>query len=102
MQQCCCGTEESNTTKFEHVLDHSTCYVDSSLSLASNHDVAHIDYDIQLSNNFTKNYQIKSGLVITENDYINNIITRESSELSIKSVSTRQFARITLANYEEI
>jgi hypothetical protein len=92
-------SEENNITKFEHVLDHSTCYVDSALSLASKHDVAHIDYNNQLSINFTENDQIKSGLVITENDDINDeILTRELSELSLKSLSTRQFARITLAN----
>ncbi|WP_250310541.1 DnaA N-terminal domain-containing protein [Rickettsia endosymbiont of Oedothorax gibbosus] len=92
-------SEENNITKFDHVLDHSTCFVDSALSLASKHDVAHIDYDNQLSINFTENDQIKSGLVITENDDINDeILTRELSELSLKSLSTRQFARITLAN----
>ncbi|WP_342271959.1 DnaA N-terminal domain-containing protein [Candidatus Tisiphia endosymbiont of Parasteatoda lunata] len=92
-------SEENNITKFDHVLDHSTCYVDSALSLSSKHDVAHIDYDNQLSINFTENDQIKSGLVITENDDINDeILTRELSELSLKSLSTRQFACITLAN----
>ncbi|MFU7502226.1 MAG: DnaA N-terminal domain-containing protein [Candidatus Tisiphia sp.] len=98
-------SEENNITQFEHVLDdHSTCYVDSSLNLDSKHDVDYIDYDNQLSTNVTEeNDQIKTSLVMTENDDINydindKILTRELSELSLKSLSTRQFARITLAN----
>lgn len=93
-------SEENNITKFDHVLDHFTCYVDSALSLASKHDVAHIDYDNQLSTNVTEeNDQIKTGSVITENDDLNDkMLTRELSELSLKSLSTRQFVRITLAN----
>jgi hypothetical protein len=97
-------SEENNISQFEHVLDeHSTCYVDSSLSLASKHDIAHIDYDNQLSTNVTEeNDQMKSGVVMTENDDINDkmiFLTRELSELSLKSsLPARQFARITLAN----
>jgi DNA-binding MarR family transcriptional regulator len=81
-------SEENNITKFDHVLDHSTCYVDSSLSLNSKYDVAHIDYDNQLSINFT------------ENDDINDkILTRGLSELPLKSsLPARQFTNITLAN----
>ncbi|OZG32411.1 chromosomal replication initiator protein DnaA [Rickettsia endosymbiont of Culicoides newsteadi] len=93
-------SEENNITQFDHIADYSTCYVDSSLSLDSKHDVDHIDkYDDQLSINFTENNQIKSGLVMNENDDINdNILTRGLSELSLQSLSDGQFARITLAN----
>ena len=97
-------SEENNITQFDHVLDHSTCVVDSSLSLDSKYDVDYIDYDNQLSINVTENDQIKSGAVITENDYINydindKILTRELSELSLKSsLPARQLTRITLAN----
>lgn len=98
-------SEENNITKFEHVPNYSTCYVDSSLSLDSKHDVAHIDYDSQLSTNVTEeNDQIKTGLVMTEHDDINydindKIVTRELSELSLKSsLPARQLTRITLAN----
>jgi DNA-binding MarR family transcriptional regulator len=94
-------SEENNITQFEYVLDHSTCFVDSSLSLDSKHDIADINYDTQLSTNVTEeNDQMKSGVVMTENDDINDkILTRELSELSLKSsLPARQFARITLAN----
>jgi hypothetical protein len=93
-------SEENSITQFDNVADHSTCFVDSSLSLDLKPDVDYIDYNNQLSINFTENDQIKSGLVITENDDINDqIITRELSELSLKSsLPARQFTRITLAN----
>ncbi|UCM86407.1 MAG: hypothetical protein LF885_07200 (plasmid) [Rickettsia endosymbiont of Culicoides impunctatus] len=93
-------SEENNITQFDHIADYSTCFVESSLSLDSKHDVDHIDkYDDQLSINFTENNQIKSGLVMNENDDINdNILTRGFSELSLQSLSDGQFARITLAN----
>jgi hypothetical protein len=97
-------SEENNITQFDHIADYSTCFVESSLSLDSKHDVANIDkYDDQLSINFTENNQIKSGLLMNENDDINDdindkILTRGLSELSLKSLSTGQFARITLAN----
>ena len=63
-------SEKKNITKFDHVADYSTCFVDSLLNLASKHDVDHIDYDNQLNINFT------------END--DKILTRELSELSFK------------------
>lgn len=89
-------SEENNITQFYHIADYSTCFVESSLSLDSKHDVDHIDkYDDQLSINFTENNQIKSGLVMNEND---NILTRRLSELSLQLLSDGQFARITLAN----
>ncbi|MDN3030624.1 MAG: DnaA N-terminal domain-containing protein, partial [Candidatus Tisiphia sp.] len=94
-------SKENNISQFEHVLDeHSTCYVDSSLSLDSKHDVANIDYDNQLSTNVTEeNDQIKTSLVMTENDDINDkILTRGLSELSLQALSDGQFTRITLAN----
>lgn len=98
-------SEENNISQFEHVPNYSTCYVDSSLSLASKHDVDYIDYDNQLSTNVTEeNDQIKTGLVMTENDYINydindKILTRGLSESSLKSsLPARELTRITLAN----
>lgn len=93
-------SEENNITQFDHIVDYFTFFVDSSLSLDSKHDVDHIDkYDDQLSINFTENNQIKSGLVMSENDDINDkILTRELSELSLQALSDGQFARITLAN----
>ncbi|MFU7500855.1 MAG: DnaA N-terminal domain-containing protein [Candidatus Tisiphia sp.] len=98
-------SEENNITQFEYVLDHSTCFVDSSLSLDSKHDIADINYDTQLSTNVTEeNDQMKFGLVMTKNDDINydindKILTRELSELPLKSsLPARQFTRITLAN----
>ncbi|MFU7501245.1 MAG: hypothetical protein ACJBCI_06260, partial [Candidatus Tisiphia sp.] len=77
-------SEENNITQFEHVPYHASYFVDSSLSLPSKHDIADINYDTQLSINFTEN---------------DKILTRELSELSLKSsLPARQFARITLAN----
>jgi hypothetical protein len=92
-------SEENNITKFEHVPNYSTCFVDSSLSLTSKHDIANIDYDNQLSTNVTENDQMKSSIVTIENDDINNNIpTRELYGLSLKSLPARQFTNITLAN----
>ncbi|VEL07475.1 unnamed protein product [Protopolystoma xenopodis] len=130
-------SEENNITQFEHVLDdHSTCFVDSSLSLDSKHDVDHIrpfaklayaegfegdaslrtagsnvredsstgiTYKSPAAVEFQKrslDYDNQLSINVTENDYINDkILTRELSELSLKSsLPARQFARITLAN----
>lgn len=90
-------SRENNITKFDNVPNYSTCFVDSSLSLTSKHDIANINYRNQLSTNVTENDQMKSNIVTIENDDINNNIpTRELYGLSLKSLPARQFTNISL------
>ncbi|BFD46896.1 MAG: hypothetical protein DMENIID0002_15420 (plasmid) [Rickettsia endosymbiont of Sergentomyia squamirostris] len=86
--------EENNITKFEHVPNYSTCFVDSSLSLTSKHDVGHI-------RPFTKLAYVQGCGRDASLRTAGNVCEDSSTGITYKSpaeVEFRKKSNITLAN----